>query len=111
MPDRQLTEDHMMSTTQPIPIDRYIQRVNLTEDLMSFHPEFLEAVTDQQRRLLRRHYFAGRDVDVASVADFRSVEVTRNLPEVMAADRAWMEYARVAGLPFEAESSPSEAGS
>ena len=45
---------------------------NNVEDLLEFHPEILDAMNDADRDVLSKFFFAGREIDVVSVADYQA---------------------------------------
>ena len=84
--------------TRLVRISEYVKRVNLMEDLTSFHPDYLDRLEVGDRELLRKHCFAGRDIDVSSAREHRLTEIRLNVGEVIQADLAWKAFERVADL-------------
>ncbi len=68
-----------------------IERTNTLEDLIEFHLEFLEAVSEEDRTLLPDYYFAGREIDVASVEEYQK---QREQAEPGISARARIAYGR-----------------
>lgn len=87
-----------MRNPPSIPDDEYVRRVNLVEDLVSFHPEYLDRLPTAQRTVLSRYYFAGRKVDVESVTAYRHRLLDDEPAIAHAAERAWEAFAKVAKL-------------
>lgn len=63
------------------------QITNDIEDLLEFHPELLDRLSKDDREALRSFFFAGRDIDVESVADYQS-KLEQSQPGISAQARA-----------------------
>lgn len=69
-------KDHHITVGNPEVIEvikeaDLIDMTNNVEDLLEFHPEFLEQVSLDDRELLAKFFFAGREVDVEDVAKYQ----------------------------------------
>ncbi len=60
---------------------------NHIEDLLEFHPEFLTKLSGEYQEVLRQFFFAGRDIDVESVADYQR-DLEQRQPGITARARA-----------------------
>ena len=69
-----------------------IDMTNNVEDLLEFHPDFLEKVSLDDRELLAKFFFAGREVDVEDVAKYQA-DLESSDPGVT--ERARQAYARL----------------
>ncbi len=79
-------------------IDHYKQTVTLLEELVEFHPAYLEALTQDDRDVLSRYYFAGRDVDVDDLGEYRSKLVNDEAGIESRAQDALARFKAVANL-------------
>ena len=59
----------------------YVKIVNHLEDLLGFHPEYLDALLAPAKDDLRKYFFAGREVDQADVLAYRQ-QVLNQDPEL-----------------------------
>ncbi|MEV0537067.1 hypothetical protein [Kitasatospora sp. NPDC050463] len=59
----------------------YSDTVSLLEELLEFHPEFLDGLSADDLSALSTYYFAGRPVDVPDVLEYRRKALTRH-PEL-----------------------------
>ncbi len=66
---------------------KYTQITNDIEDLLEFHPELLDQLSKDDREVLSSFFFAGRDIDVESVADHQS-KLEQSQPGISAQARA-----------------------
>jgi hypothetical protein len=78
--------------------EEYVRRINLIEDLVSFHPEYLAQLDQQSQQILSGYYFADRDIDIDSVADYRRQLLQERPGLDVEAEAAWAQFCKVAGL-------------
>ncbi len=48
-----------------------IEVTNHIEDLLEFHPDFLAKLSSEDREVLSKFFFAGRDIDIENVAEYQ----------------------------------------
>lgn len=64
-------------------LKQYEDTVTFLEGFLEFHPGYLDELTAAEREALSLYYFAGRDVDVESVAQYRDQVLATN-PDLQA---------------------------
>lgn len=88
----------MEPTREPGHNSELTQMTNNIEDMLEFHPEFLQQVSAEDRELLAKFFFAGREVDVEDVARYQD-ELEENNPGITdRAKHAYIRFMQVAGV-------------
>jgi len=61
-----------MPARSPYYDPKYQAEVDHIEDMVEFHPEVLNALSEQERAIASEYYFAGRDIDVDDIFAYRA---------------------------------------
>jgi hypothetical protein len=79
-------------------VEQYKDDVSLMEDMVEFHPTFLDDLSPEDRDVLAEYYFAGREVDVDELGQYRD-ELMAKKPGIEArAQEALGRFKVVAGI-------------
>lgn len=76
----------------------YNDKVNLVQDLYSFHPEYFAKLSEQDQELLSGFYFADREVDVENIFEYREVQIEKKPTIESAAEKAYSRLLEVAEI-------------